>query len=172
MLTLTALNNLLGTKFKLVSGYEGSAQIRLAVERNEVQGTGSTQWRLEKDWMRQQKLRILYQTTLEPNPELPGVPTVKELGRDGDERKMLGFFSSYTLIGRSILAPPGVPADRIAFLRAAFDATVADPGFKEDAKKANLDLVPLGGEKLEGLIADAVSLPGPLLERARRVAGR
>jgi tripartite-type tricarboxylate transporter receptor subunit TctC len=85
---------------------------------------------------------------------------------------MLGFFSSYTVIGRSIIAPPGVPADRLALLRAAFDATVADPGFVADAKKANLDIAPLGGDKLAALVADAVSLGGPLLARAQHAAGR
>jgi tripartite-type tricarboxylate transporter receptor subunit TctC len=172
VLTLTVLDNLLGTKFKLVSGYEGSAQIRLAVERNEVDGTGSSPWHLDKGWIRQQKLRVLYQTTLEPAADLPDVPTVVQLGRTDDERKILKFFMTYTVIGRSILAPPGVPADRLALLRAAFDATVADPGFVADAQKANLDLDVMGGEKLTPLIANAMSLGGPPLDQARHLAGR
>jgi tripartite-type tricarboxylate transporter receptor subunit TctC len=170
MLTLTVLNNLMGTKFKLVSGYDGSAQIRLAVERGEVQGTGSSPWRLEKDWIRQQRLRVIYQASLDPDPDLPGVPTVAELGRNEDERRVLTFFSSYTIIGRSILAPPGVPADRLAMLRAAFDATVADPAFVGEARKANLDLAVLSGDKLQARVAEAVALSGPLLERPRQAA--
>jgi len=172
VLALTVLNNLFGTKFKLVSGYEGSAQIRLAVERDEVDGTGSSPWHLDKEWIRQQKLLVLYQTTLEPAPDLPDVPTVVQLGRTDDERRMLTFFMTYTVIGRSILAPPGVPADRLALLRAAFDATVADPGFVADAGKANMDLDIMGGEKLTSLIAKAMSLSGPQLDQARRAAGR
>jgi len=171
VLTLTVINKLLGTKFKLVSGYEGSNEIRLAVERGEVQGTGSVFWRVERDWIRQQKLRVIYQTTLDPAPDLPDVPTVIQLGRNEDERKMFRFFTSYTAIGRSIVAPPGLPADRDASLRAAFDATVGDPEFAADASKANLDLATLSGAKLEAIVADAATLSGPLLERAKQAAG-
>jgi tripartite-type tricarboxylate transporter receptor subunit TctC len=171
VLTLTVVNNLLGTKFKLVSGYEGSAQIRLAVERGEVQGTASAMWHVDKGWIRDQKLRGLYQASLESAPDLTDVPTVVQLARDEGERKLLGFFSSYTLIGRSILAPPGVPPERVALLRAGFDATVADPDFVAEAKKANLDLAAMGGEKLAALVKDAVALNGPLLEAAKRAAG-
>lgn len=171
VLTLTALNTLLGTRFKLVSGYEGSAQIRLAVERGEVEGTGSSQWRIDRDWILRQKLRLLYQARLERDADLPEVPTVTELGRTAEERKLLAFFSSYTLIGRSILAPPGVPRARIQALRAAFDATIADPDFVADARKANLDLAPLGGEKLAAFIRQVVGIEGPLLAKAKRAAG-
>lgn len=171
MLTLTALNAMLGTKFKLVSGYEGSSEIRLAIERGELQGTGSGLWRVDKDWIGQQKLRVIYQASLEGAPDLPGVPTVAALGRSEDERKILRFFSSYTVIGRSILAPPGVPAARVAVLRAAFDATVADPDLIAEARKANLDLNPMAGGPLQALVAEAATLGGPLLDRAKAVAG-
>ena len=172
VLTLTVINNVLGTKFKLVSGYEGSAEIRLAVERGEVQGTGSVFWRVDKDWIRQQKLRVIYQATLDPAPDLPRVPTMVQLGRNEDERKMFRFFSSYTVIGRSIVAPPGIPADRVAMLRAAFDATVADPDFVADAKNAKLDLDVIGGKKLAAVVGDVAALSGPLLEKAKRAAGK
>jgi tripartite-type tricarboxylate transporter receptor subunit TctC len=170
VITLTVVNNLLGTKFKLVSGYEGSAQLRLAVERGEVQGTGSTLWRVDKDWVRQQKLRVIYQASLDQDPELPDVPTVVQLARNDDERKLLRFFSSYTLIGRSILAPPDVPPERVAMLRAAFRATVADPAFVAEATKLNLDLDAMGGDKLQAFVAEAATLSGPLLEKAKQVA--
>jgi tripartite-type tricarboxylate transporter receptor subunit TctC len=172
MLTLTVIDNLFGAKFTLISGYEGSAQIRLAVERGEVQGTGSSQWRIDKDWMRRLHLRIIYQASLDRDAELPGVPTVAELGRSEDERRLLTFFSSYTVIGRSILAPPGVPEDRLAALRAAFMATVADPAFVAAADKANLELAVMPGDQLTALIAKDLSLPGPLLDEAKRAAGK
>ncbi len=170
VITLTVVNNLLGTKFKLVSGYEGSAQLRLAIERGEVQGSASSLWRVDKDWIRQQKLRVIYQATLDPAPDLPGVPTVVQLARNDDERTLLRFFSSYTVIGRSILAPPGVPPQRIALLRAGFEATVADPDFIAEATKANLDLAVMGGDKLQALVAEAAALSGPLLEKAKAAA--
>jgi len=141
-----------------------------AVERGEVQGTGSILWRVDKDWIRQQNLRVIYQASLDRDPELPDVPTVVQLARNDDERKLLRFFSSYTLIGRSILAPPGVTPERVAMLRAAFRATVADPAFVAEASKANLDLQETGGEKLQALVAEARTLSGPLLERAKQAA--
>lgn len=171
-LTLNVLDHVLGTKFKLISGYEGSAQIHLAVERGEVQGSGSTPWPFDKQWVVKQKLRPIYQATLEPtlDPDLAGVPTVLQLARSDNDRALFRFFWLYTVIGRSIVAPPGVPAERLAVLRAAFDATVADPAFIADANKANIELAVLDGEKLAALIRDAVSLKGPLLAEAKRVA--
>jgi tripartite-type tricarboxylate transporter receptor subunit TctC len=172
-LTLNVLDRVLGTKFKLVSGYEGSAQIHLAVERGEVHGSGSTPWPVDKRWVLEQKLRPIYQATLEPtlDPDLVGVPTVLQLARNDDDRALFRFFWLYTQIGRSIVAPPGVPAARLAVLRAGFDATVADPDFIADIKKADFDLAVMGGDKLAALIRDAASLNGPLLAKAKRVAG-
>ena len=172
-LTLNVLDHVLGTKFKLVSGYEGSAQIHLAVERGEVQGSGSTPWPVDKKWVLEQKLRPIYQATLEPtlDADLSGVPTVLQLARNDDERALFRFFWLYTVIGRSIVAPPGVPAARLTALRTAFDATVADPDFIADVKKADLDLAVLSGEKLAAVIRDATSLRGALLAEAKRVAG-
>ena len=172
-LTLNVLDHVLGTKFKLVSGYEGSAQIHLAVERGEVEGSGSTPWPIDKEWAREQKLRPIYQATLEStlDPDLRNVPTVLQLARSDDERALFRFFWLYTEIGRSIVAPPGLPAPRLAALRAGFDATVADPDFIADIKKANLALAVMDGAKLAALIRDAISLNGPLLAEAKRVAG-
>lgn len=172
-LTLNVLDHVLGTKFKLVSGYEGSAQIHLAVERGEVQGSGSTPWPIDKPWVREQRLRPIYQATLQPtlDPDLRGVPTVLQLARSDDERALFRFFWLYTEIGRSIVAPPGLPEARLAALRAGFDATVADPDFLADVKKANLDLAVMDGAKLAALIRDATSLNGPLLAEAKRAAG-
>jgi tripartite-type tricarboxylate transporter receptor subunit TctC len=169
-LIVGAVNNLLGTRFKLVSGYEGSAQIKLAVERGEVQGTASTLWRVDKGWIRDNKLTVLYQVTLDAAPDLPDVPMVAQLARNDDETRLLTFFASYTTIGRSILAPPGVPADRVAALRAGFEATVADPAFIADARKQNLDLAPMTGARLQQLVGEAATLGGPLLEKAK-IAG-
>ena len=172
-LTLKVLDRMLGTKFKLVSGYEGSAQIRLAVERGEVEGSGSTPWPVDKNWVLEQKLRPIYQATLEPtlDPALSGVPTVLQLARNDNDRALFRFFWLYTLIGRAIVAPPGVSAARLAVLRAGFDATVADPDFMAEIKKANLDLAVMDGAKLAALIRNAVSLNGALLAEAKRVAG-
>jgi tripartite-type tricarboxylate transporter receptor subunit TctC len=166
-----AVNNLLGTKFKMISGYDGRAHIKLAVERGEVQGSSSTLWRVDKQWIRDNHLNVVFQVSLDAAPDLPGVPTVVSLARNEEERQLLGFFAAYTLIGRSILTPPGVPPERVAALRAAFDATVADPAFIADAKKQNLDLAVLPGARLQALVGKAASLSGPLRAKAKLLAG-
>jgi hypothetical protein len=99
------------------------------------------------------------------------VPTLASLARNDEERRLLRFFSSYTTIGRSILAPPKVPADRVKFLREAFDRTMKDPAFLADAKKGNIDLAVLSGDKLEALIRDVSVLDDGLLAKAKRLSG-
>jgi tripartite-type tricarboxylate transporter receptor subunit TctC len=169
-LNVTAVNGLLGTKFKIISGYEGSAQIRLALERGEVEGSASTLWRIERDWIRERKLNIVYQASIQPAPDLPGVPTLIELARDDDERKLLNFYSSYTTVGRSIITPPKVPAERVKELRAAFDAAVKDPELLADAEKAKMELNVMSGEQITALINEVTSLQGALLERAKKIS--
>lgn len=169
-LNVTAVNGLLGTKFKLISGYEGSAQIRLALERGEVQGSASTLWRIERDWIRERNLNTVYQASIEPAPDLPGVPTLVQLARNEDERKLLNFYSSYTTVGRSIITPPKVPADRVQTLRAAFDAAVQDKDLHAEADKAKMELKVLSGEQLTALINEVTSLEGASLERAKKIS--
>ena len=169
-LNVTAVNGLLGTKFKLLSGYEGSAQIRLALERGEVQGSASTLWRVERDWIRERKLNTVYQASLDAAPDLPGVPTLVSLARNEDERRLLRFYSSYTTVGRSIIAPPNVPQDRLQALRAAFDRAVKDADLLADADKAKLEMKVLSSAELTALIDDVTGLSGPLLERAKQVS--
>ena len=169
-LNVTAVNGLLGTKFKLISGYEGSAQIRLALERGEVQGSASTLWRIERDWIRERKLNTVYQASLESAPDLPTTPTLVSLARNDDERRLLQFYSSYTTVGRSIIAPPKVPQDRVAALTAAFAATMKDADFRADAEKGKMELRVMSGEQLTALITDVTGLSGPLLARAKQIS--
>jgi tripartite-type tricarboxylate transporter receptor subunit TctC len=166
-MVLAVVNKLLGTKFKLVSGYEGSGQIRLAVERGEMDGAASVLWRFDRNWIRANKLNVVYRTSPEAAPDLVGVPALSELGRNEDERRLLTFFTSYTTIGRSIIGPPGIPQDRVDILRAGFDATMQDPAFIEDAKRANIDLATLPGQRLAELVGKAADLDANLLARAR-----
>ena len=169
-LIATVVNGVLGTRFKLISGYDGSAQIKLAVERGEVQGTSSTLWPFDEPWVRANKMNILYQTTLEPVAGLEATPTVVSLGRNEEEKTLLRFFAAYTTIGRAIIAPPGVPPARIAALRTAFDATLADPAFIADANKQNVYLSAMPGTELQKLVEEVAKLNGPLLEKAKAMA--
>ena len=166
----TVMNHVLGTKFKLVMGYKGSAAAQLAVERGEVDGH-STSWTAVKvghpDWRPEKKINIIVQFALKKHPELPDVPTVVELARNDEERSILRAVMNATEIGTSFFTPPGVPADRVQALRRAFDATMKDPAFLEEAKKTKLTVGPLTGEEVQKLVAEVSDLPPALLEKVR-----
>ncbi|MGE5537784.1 MAG: Bug family tripartite tricarboxylate transporter substrate binding protein [Gemmatimonas sp.] len=170
--TLAVINNVLGTKFKLITGYPGSSDIRLAVERGEVHGSGSVLWSVSKDWIRQNNLKILYQVTPTKYADLPDPPRLIDLAPDEETRQLLRFFASYTEMGRSFLAPPAVPTDRVQTLRDAFAKMVADPAFVADSRKETLELGlnPLTGEQLQQLVVDVSRLPPKLLDRAVAVS--
>ena len=164
--TIAVVNYLLGTKFKLISGYPSGTEVRLALERGEVDGSGSVMWGISKDWIARSNLKMLYQTTLEKYPGLPDVPRLIDLGRTDDERRLLRFFGSYVEVGRSFIAPPKVPAERVAILRAAFIKMTQDPAFLAEAEKAKLDLNVLSGEQMQSAIAEVTGLSGELLKKA------
>lgn len=163
---IAVVNHLLGTKFKLISGYSSGTEIRLAVERGEVHGSGSVLWSISKDWVKRNNLKVLYQVSLEKFPDLPDAPRLIDLARNDGERRLLRFFSSYVEVGRSFLAPPKVPAERVVDLRAAFSKMAKDPAFIADAAKAKLDLDILSGENLQRAIADVGNLPDDLVKKA------
>jgi hypothetical protein len=128
----TVTNNVLGTKFKLIMGYKGSAEAQLAVERGEAEGH-STAWTAVKvahpDWLAEHKINILVQYALKPHPELLDVPVVVDLARNDRERAILRTVMNATEVGTAFMTTPGVPAERVAMLRHAFDDTMKDPGF-------------------------------------------
>jgi tripartite-type tricarboxylate transporter receptor subunit TctC len=169
-LMLTALNNVLGTKFKLVSGYPGSSGIRLAVERGELDGNQSLLWSVHKSWVQQNNFMVLYRVAAAKLEGLEGAPSLLELSKTDDQKKLIRFFTSYTDVGRSVVAPPGVPPDLVAALRAAFSSMVVDPQFIAEVEKSKLRLSPLSGEKLQNLIEAAFDLDDSLKKRARAAA--
>jgi tripartite-type tricarboxylate transporter receptor subunit TctC len=155
-------NNLLGTQFKIVSGYPSGGDINIAVERGEVDGRGSDSWASLKathaDWLREHKINILFQIGTKREAELPDVPLWSELGQTAEQRQVLEILSGDVAVGRPILTAPGVPPDRVRALRRAFDETLADPAFVDAAAKANMEFHPIGGEELQdvaGKIAGA-----------------
>ena len=170
-----AMNAMVGTRFKIVMGYPGGAEINLALEKGEVDVRGSNSWSSWKvtrpDWVlaTPRKLNMLVQIGLTRDPELPDVPLLMELPTDADDRAALKLLSAPTTIGRPIFAPPGVPADRVAALRAAFDATMQDIAFVEEAKKAKLDLRPVGGDELQRIVGEIVATPPRVVERLKVV---
>jgi len=166
----TMLNHLVGTRFKLVMGYAGSAEAMLAMERGEVEGH-STTWEGVKSRaakrLQDKSINILVQYGLQRHPELPDIPTAVELGRTNEEALALRFFANASDVGRFILSTPDTPADRIQALRRAFDGMVKDPEFIADLEAQKLDLGPLRGEELQKLIEEVANVPPSILEKVR-----
>ena len=141
----SVLNSVIGTKFKLVMGYEGSAQAMLAMERGEVEGhTTSIEGvrTLHPDWLSEKKKTILVQYALRRHPELLDVPLSWELGRNPEEQQILKLVANAAEIGKMILAPPGMPANRVTVLRRAFDATMKDPAYAAELAASRVELGP------------------------------
>jgi tripartite-type tricarboxylate transporter receptor subunit TctC len=166
----TVLNNVLGTKFRVVTGYEGSAAVLLAMERGEVEGHSATYDGLKtqhEDWLRTKKVNIVVQYLLKRHPDLPDVPTSVELARTPEQAKILRAVSSASEIGKFILTTPEVPAKRVAALRLAFDAMVKDPDYLADAAKLRIELDPLAGTELQKIIEEVQGMPADIVEKIK-----
>jgi tripartite-type tricarboxylate transporter receptor subunit TctC len=162
------LNDLLGYKFKLVSGFRSSADVFLAMERGEVEGICESFDSVNNrrpDWIANKTVNVLLQAGDRPHPALKGVPFVLDLARNAEERQVLEYLYAGQGIGRPFVAPPDLPPARLAMLRAAFDATMRDPEFIEDAKRSKLDLEPEDGAHLAALINKIYATPKPIIER-------
>jgi len=166
----TVMNQVLGTKFKLIMGYKGSNDAQLAVERGEVEGH-STSWTAVKvahpDWRPDKKINVIVQFSLKKHPELQDVPTVVELARNDEERQVLSAVVNAAEIGTSFSTSPGVPKDRVETLRRAFDATMKDPEFLAEAEKTKLTVGPLPGEELQKLVVNVGAISPAILEKVR-----
>ncbi len=168
------LNGMLGTKFKIIGGYTGSTAGMLAMERGEVDGA-LTSWNTLKvskqDWLKNNKINLLVQYTLERSPELPNVPAVVELGKTQADKDLLAFYSGGGAVGRSFLTTPGVPADRVAALRAAFDAMSKDPAFLGEIEKTKSEFNPMSGEQLQKLVANMSKVSPDVVKRMQGYLG-
>ena len=165
-----AMNKVLGTKFKIVMGYRSSAEVFLAMQRGEVQArsVGLTSVLTEyPDWIKDKKIIFLVQMGAKRDPMLPDVPLVTELAKTDEERQILKLVSSPTLLGQPYLTPPGVPADRVATLRRAFEATMKDKAFLADAVKLSYSVVPLNGDEVARVVHDTVNAPPNVVAKAR-----
>ena len=164
------LNSIAGTKFKIVSSYPG-AEIDLAMERGEVNGRGGALWSWwqtsKPHWLAEKKINILLQVGLRRHPDLPNVPLLTELATNTAEKQIYALFSSTVLVGRPLVAPPGVPADRVAALRAAFDATMKDKAYLAEAAKMNLEIDPVSGAELQQAMEELAATPPDVIELAK-----
>jgi tripartite-type tricarboxylate transporter receptor subunit TctC len=166
-------NNLLGTKLNIISGYRGSDAINLAIEQGENEiGTGSwSSLRTRKaDWISEGKIKVLVQFALEGLPELKGVPLVGAFAPNERARKAFDIFLAPQEMGRPIVAPPALPADRLGVLRKALLATMADKELLSQAERQGLDIDPIGGEKVLSLLKGLYALDPDLVKLAREAA--
>lgn len=167
------LNAVVGAKFKIISGYKGTADSRLAMQRGEVHGL-SMPWSALKneagEFLKDKSITLILQTGADKHRELQQLPRMVDLARNDDERRLLTLFSSPSTVGRSVMAPPDLPKERTTELRKAFMAAITDPALLADVAKAKLELDPLSGEELQASIGGG-EIPAALIERARQVAG-
>lgn len=166
----TALNAVLGTKFKLVDGYSDSGVVLLAIERGEVHGacqSVETLTRARGAALKSGELRVVLQGGLNPHPAFPDVPFVLDLARSDEQRQTLQFLYASQAFGRPYLAPPGTPPERVAALRRAFDLAVRDKAFADEATKAKLEVSPITGPEMEAMVARLAASPAPVIARVR-----
>ncbi len=165
------LNDVVGTKFKIISGYKGSQEILAAMEKGEVEGvclSWPTLKAAKPDWVRDKWLVPLVQISFARHPELKGVPILSDVVKDEDAKKMLTFFFAPNEMGRPYFAPPEVPTDRVTALRRSFDATMKNKAFLADADKAKMELDPITGEEMAKLVDELYATPKTLTDRVAK----
>ena len=163
------INEFAGTKFKIVVGYPGGNDVNLAMERGEVAGRNNTwsSWKAtKKNWLDEHKITILAYEGPKP-PDLGNVPSVQDLAKTDEDKAAIRLIAAGTLFGRPLTAPPGVPADRIAALRAAFLATMKDPEFLKEAAAGDIEVDPVDGVKMQKIAEELIALPESVKARAR-----
>jgi tripartite-type tricarboxylate transporter receptor subunit TctC len=164
-------NKFLGTRFRVVRGYDSTPQINVAMERGEVEGIGGIGWQSVKttipQWIAEKKITVIAQYGLHRDPELPDAPTMLELAKTDADRQALTMMFARTEYGRPYFVPPDVPPARVEALRRAFDATMKDPDFVADAAQLQLDLSPATGEEVQALVAKLAATPADISARVR-----
>jgi tripartite-type tricarboxylate transporter receptor subunit TctC len=166
-------NAILGTKFKIIAGYSGTKEIGLAMERGEVQGNAGTTWSSIKtqhaNWLKEKKIRVFVQYTTKPHPELPDVPLMISLAKTEADRQALMLSFARQDFARPYVAPPDLPADRIKALRAAFDTTMEDKAFLEEAAKRRIEIAPLKASEMAALIDEIYKTPAEVVARVQNI---
>jgi tripartite-type tricarboxylate transporter receptor subunit TctC len=164
------LNALLDTRFKPIIGYDPGAGLTRAVERGEAEGICGLSWSTMKasrpHWIKQHLLNVLVQMGLEKLPDLPNVPSALDIVTDPTKKQVLELILIRQEPGRPVAAPPGIPADRLAALRKAFDETMKDPEFVTEAKKLNMEIDPLNAAQMQKLLTTAYATPKPIVQQA------
>jgi tripartite-type tricarboxylate transporter receptor subunit TctC len=164
-------NAVLGTRARIVTGYKGSADVLLAMEKGEINGTFSGGWTGLRDkaspWLASGAAKLLVQLAVRPDPMFPDVPVIMDFAHDDRQRQILRLAFTAQLWGRPYVAPPDLPPERARALRDAFQATTHDPAFLADAKKMGFDIGPLSGQEMADLIAGLYASPADIIQATR-----
>jgi len=164
-------NHVFGLKFKIITGYESTPKIHLAMERGEIHGNGATNWStlkaLNSNWLEEKKVRVVAQWALKGHPELTGVPLILDGAKTDADRAALRLVIARLEYGRPFFMPPQVPPERVAAVRRAFDAAVKDPAYLADAEKLKIDVDPLSGEEVANLVEQVSRTPAETVTRVR-----
>jgi tripartite-type tricarboxylate transporter receptor subunit TctC len=164
------MNELLGTRFKIVTGYTGGNQINLAMERQEVEARNNTwsSWKATKRaWLDEKKIAVIAQAG--PRAADLDAPSLEDLAKNAEDRRLTELVVSGTQLGRPFAITPGVPEERVAALRAAFDATMRDPEFRAEAAAMNFEIAPIAGIALQAVVAKVLATPKGVAARARHL---
>lgn len=167
------MNEMIGTRFRVIDGYKDNPSMIIATENGEVMGRGgwflSSLLSTQSQPLQQGKLKIIAQVALEKHPTLPDVPLVTEFIADAEKRKALEFAISWLPMGRPFVAPPGIPADRLALLRDSFMTTMRDADMLAEAKRMRLEISPMTGEETQALVAKLYGTPKDVIEKVRPI---
>ena len=166
------MNAVLGTKFKIVMGYDSSGAILLAMQSGEVQGMamGLEAWYATRpEWMKNKEVNIIAQNGIKRDKSMPDVPTLVELASNAEDKQVLTFLAAPAVLGRAVAAPPGIPPDRLAALQTAFDETAKDPDLVKDLTSRHLSIDPTQGPQIEQFIEKISATPKPLVEKTKKL---
>jgi tripartite-type tricarboxylate transporter receptor subunit TctC len=165
------IKNMFGADLKIVTGYKGSSDLRIAMERGEIDATCGDSWTSLKstaaDWLREKKVNILVQFALETHPEIKDVPLLVDMARTAEDKAALKLLFGAQIAGRPFGAPPGMAPERLQTLRAAFDATMKDPEFLAFAAKAKLEVDPVSGQEIEAAVREVYQTSPEIVARAK-----
>jgi tripartite-type tricarboxylate transporter receptor subunit TctC len=162
------MNELLGTKFKIVTGYTGGNEINIAMERGEVQGRNNSwsSWKVTKQpWLKERKLLVIAQAGAKAKDL--DAPMIEELTKSQADRQLVDLIMSGAALGRPMATTPGVPEPRLAALRAAFLAVMKDPDFVKETAALNIDIEPVSGDAMQKIVANVLATPKAVAERAK-----
>ncbi len=169
----SVINGVVGTKFKMITGYPGGNDVSLAMERDEVQGRCGWSWSSIKatrtDWVEKKTISLLVQMSLAKHPDLPNVPLVTDLAKTDEQKQIFKLIFARQVMGRPYMLPPGVPQDRVEALRKAFMDTMSDKEFLAEADKMKLEITPVAGDKIQKLVEEIYKTPPEIVAKAAQL---